>query len=293
MGQIVDGPADVGHLAVGRELLGNVLAVDDHGYMLPALAATRSTGRPEFERANARCRLEEVCLQTELLAQLLQQVVVFLLHQRPQVFDAAAALLGGRCSRFTRALAAGTEVALGLIDADGLVGGIAHVGRQFVGDVHAVGAVEQQPQRGTLLALDRERENRFGQQEQHLAKHGGPQHEQHEPPAVMPVGLMAEIEKARREHHAHAAEQQQHRRPLRPEGLKAELEVGHALHLLQAQHASQPIADRLLQIHWAASTREVERAASRHSANNSASTRPMSHFHRSTPRHCMGEPEMT
>ena len=44
-----------------------------------------------------------------------------------------------RASWFARTLGVGLHV----VDADGLVGGGPHVGRQVVGDVHAVGAVEQ------------------------------------------------------------------------------------------------------------------------------------------------------
>ena len=83
--------------------------------------------------------------------------------------------------------------------------------------------------------MDRERENRLGQQEQHLTKHGGTDHEQHGPPAAMAVGLVAEVEHGRRRHQAQETEQHQQRRPLRPGGREAELGVGHALHLLQAQ----------------------------------------------------------
>ena len=57
----------------------------------------------------------------------------------------------------------------------------------------------------------------------HLAEHGGANHEQHDPPAAMPVGLMAEIEHGRRGHQAHEAEQQQHRRPLAQEAAKLNL----------------------------------------------------------------------
>ena len=54
-------------------------------------------------------------------------------------------------------------------------------GRQVVGNVHAVGAVEEQPQGGTLAALDREREGRLGQQERRLAEDHRRIDEEHDP----------------------------------------------------------------------------------------------------------------
>ena len=103
VGQIGEGPAEVGHLAVGRKLLGDVLAVD------------RPEAAAQFERADALRRVEEEGLQAELLAELFQQVLVLLLHQCPQVFDAAAPLAGGRRRRFPGARCRGAERRLGCV----------------------------------------------------------------------------------------------------------------------------------------------------------------------------------
>ena len=171
------------------KLLGEVLAVD------------RPQAVPQFQRADALRRLEEECLQAELLAQQLQQVLVLLLHQGPQVFDAAGPLAGGAPGS-PGLLAAGLDAGF----ASSMPTALSVAARTSGGRSSAMFMLSvpsnKQPQGGTLAALDREREDRLGQQEQHLAKHGGPNHEQHDPPAAMPVGLMAEVEHGRRGHQA-------------------------------------------------------------------------------------------
>ena len=120
-----------------------------------------------------------------------QQVLILLCDQGPQVFDAAGPLGRGCCARCTGTFGGNLisgfvrlghrvlVVGLTYVEAGGLVGSGADLARQVVGNVHAVGAIEQQPEGGALAALERERENRLGQQEQHLAKHGGTNHEEH------------------------------------------------------------------------------------------------------------------
>ena len=71
VGQIGERPADIGHLAVGRQLFGDVLAVD---WSLTA---------GQFQRADAPRRFEQERLQAELLAQQFQQILVLLPHQAP------------------------------------------------------------------------------------------------------------------------------------------------------------------------------------------------------------------
>ena len=56
MGQVREGPAQVGDLAVGRELLGDAIAVDRRGAL------------SQVERADALRQLEQERLQAEPLA---------------------------------------------------------------------------------------------------------------------------------------------------------------------------------------------------------------------------------
>ncbi len=218
-GQVVQGGAQGRGLALGRHPAGDVLRID---------AALTLCG--SLDRLDAVRPLDQERPQAELLRQPREQVVILLGQQGLDVLGAGGPIVGparlvGRRDPLRQPRRAGQLRPFRL--------------RHLVGHVHAVRAVQHDPERRTGTIRRVQEQHRLGEDQQQQAEQQAAQHAQQHPRPAVARPLVPGIKDQGHEHRGQAGEQQPGGRALRPAGGERRLDRLDRLRLLQAQRASQ------------------------------------------------------